>query len=500
MKISSWGTAPAPATDSSSTWAAAVSSQDTTGSNDFGATLASLDGQAAEHAQDEPPQGSSAKTPRRPADDATADTSGQAVRDQTAGAGQAPQPGGAPQPYAPTIIRLLSRVATPIPLANPKSSPAGAASPSSANLTALSGKSTGKSPAAPTTESPDASALGSDSADTSSTSPATAIAAPVPADLLTLLTSAVVPSSTATSTRSSGPSAPRRDAALAATGKAAAATQTGGLASADDIAASDSPALAISHIAIASQIAPLTTLPAGTRASAAVDPKSVGDVKVEGAVSDAPTVGAKPIDATASAGPTVGTPLVPLAPSTAVPIMNAVAGAVLDLANSPSAPSNAADIPDAPGGPAPAPARTMTLQLNPENLGTVTVRMHVTGSSLDVDLTVSDPQTLGLISREHDALAGALRDQSYDLNSLVVQGAGAAATHLGDQNAQSQGSGAQGSGAQGFGGGNSQPSTERQSSGGNGSSGQQASSNREQRDGRPSPDTPAERNAGLLFV
>ena len=495
MKINSWGPAPAPLADSASMSGAAVSSQDATGSDDFGATLASLDGRATEQAQDEAADGSSAKTAKRDADDATADTGGKAVRDQPAGAAQEARPGDASQPYAPTIIRMLSRAATPAtpPLASSKSNIAATPSPPPTNLIALSEISKAKTPAASTAGSPDASARKSDAADPSSAAPsaaATGTPATVPADLLTLLTSAAVPFSAVPSTRSNAPSSTRRDtAALAATPKAAGSTQTG------DIAGSESPALAISHIAIESQIAPAASLTVGTGASAGVDPKSAAAAKVDATLADAPSTAdvAKAIDtvdATTPAGSTTGAPLATLAPS-ALPIMNAVSTAVLDLAKASASPSNAADIPDAPTGLTPAPARTMTLQLNPENLGSVTVRLHVTGSSLDVDLTVSDPQTLGLISREHDTLASALRDQSYDLNSLVVQSPGAAATHLGDQNAQSQG-----------GGGSGQPSAERQSNGGNGASGQgqKASSDREQRDSRPSPDAPAERNAGLLFV
>ncbi len=83
-------------------------------------------------------------------------------------------------------------------------------------------------------------------------------------------------------------------------------------------------------------------------------------------------------------------------------------------------------------------ARTMTLQLNPADLGTVAIRMHITGQTLDVELTISDPRTLGMVSRERDTLSSALHDQNYQLNSLVIQDGGASASS-GGNNAATQG-------------------------------------------------------------
>lgn len=82
-----------------------------------------------------------------------------------------------------------------------------------------------------------------------------------------------------------------------------------------------------------------------------------------------------------------------------------------------------------------APARTMTLQLMPAELGTVNVRLHLVGGSLDVSLGVSDQQTLGLLTREQTTLSEALNGQTYQLNSLVIQGTDAPATTPGGNNA-----------------------------------------------------------------
>ena len=71
-------------------------------------------------------------------------------------------------------------------------------------------------------------------------------------------------------------------------------------------------------------------------------------------------------------------------------------------------------------GPQVAPARTMALQLAPAGLGTLTVRLHVVGRSLDVHLDASDERTAALIDRDRGVLSDALRGENYQLHSLSV--------------------------------------------------------------------------------
>ena len=75
-----------------------------------------------------------------------------------------------------------------------------------------------------------------------------------------------------------------------------------------------------------------------------------------------------------------------------------------------------------------APARTMLLQLSPVGLGTVGVRLHLTGHTLDVSLTASEAGTASLLDHDRGALASALGDRDYQLNSLVIQGSDATPT------------------------------------------------------------------------
>lgn len=102
------------------------------------------------------------------------------------------------------------------------------------------------------------------------------------------------------------------------------------------------------------------------------------------------------------------------------PAARQVAVALTRLAAETSVPSSAAPVHDM-SPPRPAVARTLTLQISPAALGTVAVRMHATGSTLDVRLTASDPQTAGLLSRERDALTASLQDRHATVLSLVIQ-------------------------------------------------------------------------------
>lgn len=117
--------------------------------------------------------------------------------------------------------------------------------------------------------------------------------------------------------------------------------------------------------------------------------------------------------------------------------IRSIAAAVGELANQPASP---VQVPDANAQPAVAPARTMTLQMSPPDLGTVDIRLHVTGDSLDVQLKLSNSETLGMVHRDREALSTALQDQNYKLNSLVIQDGGASASS-GGQNAAAQGGG-----------------------------------------------------------
>ena len=149
-----------------------------------------------------------------------------------------------------------------------------------------------------------------------------------------------------------------------------------------------------------------------TRSDAAVAPPFEASKGVEHVADTRATSGSQPPDAG----------------SGSAALVRGVADAIVRLAAPASAPTGSGP-PAAPGSPddptdlntAIAPARTLTLQLNPGSLGTVSVRLHIIGGALDVQLGVSDPQTLGLLGRERDTLVAALRDQSTTIHSLIIQ-------------------------------------------------------------------------------
>lgn len=182
--------------------------------------------------------------------------------------------------------------------------------------------------------------------------------------------------------------------------------------------------------------------PAASLRMAETNPNLPNDTKVAG-----PTIAAPALDsATRASAPafaaegttasvtraneTVSVPQMGVTPMTG-PVQK-IAAAIATLAGPPTAsvPTNAPTVL--------APARTMVLQLTPADLGTVNVRLHLTGRSLDVHLDVSDQTALGIVSRGRDDLATALSDQSYQLNTLVIRGDDASAATPGGNNGFTQ--------------------------------------------------------------
>ena len=88
-------------------------------------------------------------------------------------------------------------------------------------------------------------------------------------------------------------------------------------------------------------------------------------------------------------------------------------------------------------------SRTMTLVLQPENLGTVTVRMQMRGNTLDLQLDVANAQTLGMLTKDKDALSAAMSGQDYAVGTLTLQASQSSHSSQGNDNGQSsnQGSG-----------------------------------------------------------
>ncbi|WP_158808110.1 flagellar hook-length control protein FliK [Beijerinckia sp. L45] len=108
------------------------------------------------------------------------------------------------------------------------------------------------------------------------------------------------------------------------------------------------------------------------------------------------------------------------APGPTLSPMQQVIDTVQRLATGESASTSAPATVAVPVASAPT-SRTMTLVLEPDNLGTVTVRMQLRGGSLDLQLDVANPQTLGLLTRDKDSLTAAMNSQDYQVGTLTMR-------------------------------------------------------------------------------
>jgi hypothetical protein len=69
----------------------------------------------------------------------------------------------------------------------------------------------------------------------------------------------------------------------------------------------------------------------------------------------------------------------------------------------------------------PAPMHSLTIQLQPVELGRVTARMVLVDGQLTVAISVENQEAQTRLSRDSDMLAGALRQAGYDVDRIVVQ-------------------------------------------------------------------------------
>ena len=231
--------------------------------------------------------------------------------------------------------------------------------------------------------------------------------APLPSDAATAVESAIVPETVAVESHlgfsrgvpgalpgTAGASPSRSASTQASSEPEGAASSDASLALEDDGGAADAAAL-------------------GTAASGEVSANSVAHVVPSSSkpTADDPTRLALDAAAQVSAAPVVA--IVAPNAEAATPVLQQVADSIIGLAS--------AAVPDESGlAKRVAPARTMALQLSPAGLGTLTIRLHVAGRALDVQLETSDGNTAALIDRDRDALSVALSGKDYQLQSLSV--------------------------------------------------------------------------------
>jgi chemotaxis protein MotD len=81
------------------------------------------------------------------------------------------------------------------------------------------------------------------------------------------------------------------------------------------------------------------------------------------------------------------------------------------------------------GQPLGSPAKIIYIQLQPADLGTVTIRMSVKDQALQLDLEVGRGETAHMIQRERDNLSAMLRSAGYLIDGVDVRLAAPSAAH-----------------------------------------------------------------------
>jgi chemotaxis protein MotD len=174
--------------------------------------------------------------------------------------------------------------------------------------------------------------------------------------------------------------------------------------------AASAAALAVPHIAVDAASAAQTGAGAGSRASpAAEQPVGMGAlVSVDAPPAGDPSPASVPTDATGRAAP-ASAPVQYLASRIASEASSGLFGASRTAAAE-AASFNAAS-----------PVKVLHIQLQPADLGTVTVRLSLKAQALQLDLEVGRDHTAHLIQREREALSTLLRSAGYVMESLDVK-------------------------------------------------------------------------------
>ncbi|GGF47633.1 hypothetical protein GCM10007301_03710 [Azorhizobium oxalatiphilum] len=68
------------------------------------------------------------------------------------------------------------------------------------------------------------------------------------------------------------------------------------------------------------------------------------------------------------------------------------------------------------------PVRLLQIQLKPDDLGTVNVRMRLSGNGLEIQLRASNPETARLLERDRDALSALLSASGISADSITIVG------------------------------------------------------------------------------
>lgn len=87
------------------------------------------------------------------------------------------------------------------------------------------------------------------------------------------------------------------------------------------------------------------------------------------------------------------------------------------------------------------PLQVLNITLDPPDLGSVSIKMRLTGQKLDLNIEVAQKDTVPLLGKEGDSLSNALQSSGYTVDSLTIKAASGAAVGSQHQHDPSQGQG-----------------------------------------------------------
>ncbi|OYZ95811.1 MAG: hypothetical protein B7X99_14840, partial [Rhizobiales bacterium 17-65-6] len=189
---------------------------------------------------------------------------------------------------------------------------------------------------------------------------------------------------------------------------------------------------------IAARERPVTDTGRQSLAARAADARRLGDVETNAPaerVQDAHAIHREEQEASAegrSQEPSPGPQPATMAPLAAQPGMRVLAEMptvrqVAEAISSEMSSLGAPDSADTAMGLRAGPVRVLEIQLNPDDLGTVNVRMRLTPQGLEVRLRASNPDTARMLEQDRAALGEILRSAGYqpgDIQIITTDGSG----------------------------------------------------------------------------
>ena len=115
----------------------------------------------------------------------------------------------------------------------------------------------------------------------------------------------------------------------------------------------------------------------------------------------------------------------------ATPPMQQVAGRIVATAVSLQKEPARADMSPIHASSAPV-VKVLHLQLQPDDLGTITIRMSLKGDALDIRLEASRSETAGMLQRDQDALAKLIGAAGYRIEGMLVSSSGSDSAQFAD--------------------------------------------------------------------